>query len=136
MKTTHKAFPFKHLIVMDASGTLDLAASQAALAKLAADPCFDSHTEVLLDMRDVECVMSTTDVYRLAEILARPHPALPTTRRIAILVAGQSEFDHAMFLETCAKNRGMRLSAFDDYDKASTWLAADLPVDPKGAIVA
>ena len=131
METTHRVFRAQHLIVMDASGILDLHASVAALKRLAMDPGFDSRAEVLLDLRDIECRMSINNIYSLAEAMAWPDPALPTHRQIAILVDGKLEFDHAQFLAMCAENRGLTVAAFEDYDKASQWLNADLPPDPK-----
>lgn len=131
METTHRDFRAQHLIVMDASGVLDLHASVSALKRLAMDPGFDSRAEVLLDLRDIECRMSINHIYSLAEAMAWPDPALPTHRKIAILVDGKLEFDHAKFLAMCAENRGLTVAAFDDYDKASQWLNADLPPDPK-----
>ena len=101
------------------------------MLKLAADPQFDPQTEVLLDWRDVECEMSTLDIYDLASFLASPDPALPTRRKIAVLVDGQRGFDHALFLQMCVANSGIRLAAFADYDAANDWLSADLPADPK-----
>ena len=41
------------------------------------------------------------------------------------------EFDHAQFLAMCAENRGLVVAGFDNDDKASHWLHADLPPDPK-----
>ena len=131
METTHQVFKAQHLIVMDASGVLDLHASVSALKRLAMDPGFDSRAEVLLDLRDIECRMSINHLYSLAEAMAWPDPALPTHRKIAILVDGRTEIDHAKFLAMCAENRGLTVAAFEDYDKASQWLNADLPPDPK-----
>lgn len=136
MKTRNKAYPLKHLMVMTATGTLDLAASKAALKSLTADPGFDSRSEVLLDLRDVECAMSVTDIYELAVHMASPDPALPTYKKIALLVAGHAAFDHAKFLEMCAGNRGLKLGAFADYAIADDWLNADLPDDPKESAAA
>jgi hypothetical protein len=131
MQTRHKAFPLEHLIVVDAKGICDLPASKAALEKLAADPQFDAQTEVLLDLRDVQCELSTLDIYELASFMAGPDSALPTRRKIAVLVGGRAEFDHALFLQMCTANTGIRLAAFTDYDRADEWLNADLPADPK-----
>lgn len=133
MKTTDKAYPWKDLIVMTATETVDLAASKAALKSLAHDPEFQSGYEVLLDWRDIHCKMSGTDVYELAKYLGNPDTELPTHKKIAILVSGRHAFDHAKFLEVCASNRGVRLAAFEDYDKANAWLEATLPEDPKEA---
>ena len=131
MNTRHKAFPLQHLIVVDASGILALADSKAALTKLAADPQFDARTEVLLDLRDVTCEMTTLDIYELASFMAWPDPALPTRKKIAVLVEGRAEFDHVSFLQMCTANAGIRLAAFGDYDAANKWLNAELPQDPK-----
>jgi len=133
VKTTRKAFPLKHLITMTSSGTIDLVASKAALQSLAADPEFESNYEILLDLRDSECVMSIADVFEIATYLAWPRPALPTRKKIAVLVSGQPAFDHAQFLQLCSTNRGVRIHAFEHYEKASDWLDAVLPEDPKGA---
>lgn len=133
MRTTRKAFPLKDLIVMTSSGTIDLAASKSALRRLAADPEFDRHYEILLDLRDSECEMSAMDVYEIAKDLAWPDPALPTRKKIAVLVSGERAFDHAKFLEVCSTNRGVQVGAFEDYEKASQWLDTELPVDPKEA---
>lgn len=129
--TQHKVFPLDRLVVVDASGLLDLPASKSVLKELADSDEFNEHTEVLLDMRDVECHMSTQDIYELAAFMAGPDPALPTHRKIAVLVSGRTEFDHALFLQMCTANSGLRLGVFLDYDAASNWLSADLPADPK-----
>ena len=134
MNTQNKAFPLKHLIVMTATGTLDLVASKAALKSIVADSNFDARCKVLLDLRDIDCAMSVTDIYELAVHMAAPNPALPTNKKIALLVAGHAAFDHARFLEMCAGNRGLKMRAFEDYETADQWLNADLPDDPKDSV--
>lgn len=63
MKTKYYAYPMKHLISMDASGKLDFPASKIAQDELAANPEFDRQTEVLLDLRDADCNLTTVDLY-------------------------------------------------------------------------
>jgi len=70
-------------------------------------------------------------VYEIASLLAWPNPALPTRRKIAALVKPGPGFDNAAFLEMCTSNSGIRLAAFNDYDKASEWLSAEVPPDAK-----
>jgi hypothetical protein len=130
MKTTRKVFPLKDLIIVTSSGTIDLAASKAALKSLAADPEFEANYEIFLDLRDSKCDLSVADVFDIAEYLAWPDPAIPTHKKIAVLVAGDLAFDHAKFLQLCSANRNMNVKAFEDYDKADAWLDADLPKDP------
>ena len=134
MKTKNTFFHARNLVVMDATGELDMRASVLALTAVAADPNFDVHTEVLLDLRDTECHLSIADIADLARAMAWPRPMLPTHRKIAVLVEGRKEFDHAEFLERCGNNRGMHMKAFDDYDQAGEWLGGVLPADAKPAI--
>lgn len=124
-----KAFPHEHLIMTTVTGAFDLSASKVALAAVEHDPSFNAQTEVLLDLREVKCTMSTVDVYQLAEHLASPNPALHTGKKIAVLVTGRAEFEHAQFLQLCASNRGVSIGAFDDYEDAQKWLNANLPPD-------
>ena len=131
MRSEGKAYPWKDLIVMTASGTVDLDASKAAFRNLAEDPEFLPGYEVLLDWRDVDCDMSVSDVFEMAKYLSDLGTRLPTRKKIAILVSGKLAFDHAKFLELCANNRGVALAAFEDYEKADAWLNASLPPDPK-----
>jgi hypothetical protein len=133
MKIARKAFPLKDLLVMTSTGTIDLAASRAALRILAADPEYKSNYELLLDLRDVECTLSLSDVFEIATYMTQLDPALPPRRKIALLVSGRIAFDHAQFLELCSRNRGRQIGAFEDYKKAGEWLDVDLPADPKAA---
>ena len=133
MKTKYFAYPMKHLIIMDASGKMDFPASKIALDELAANPEFDRQTEVLLDLRDADCNLTTVDLYDIAAYMAWPNPAVPTSKKIAILVEGRLEFDHAQFLVMCLRPRGIHIAAFDGYEEADAWLDAALPEDPKKA---
>lgn len=133
MNTQIKKFEFKHLIVLTARGTLDLTASKSALKSLVAAPGCDACSEVLLDLREVECAMPVSSIHELAKHAAWHIPALPDDHRIAVLVErhwpGNLEFNHAQFLELCAHSRGFNIRAFDDYGSASDWLNAVSPND-------
>ena len=133
MITTRKAFPLKHLLTVTSSGTIDLVASKTALKSLAADPEYKASYEVLLDLRDSDCDLSLSDVFDMAVYMARPDPALAPRQKIALLVSGDAAFDHARFFQMCSANRGVKIGAFEDYEKASEWLDADLPEDPNRA---
>lgn len=132
MKVKHVAIPGKDLVVLTATGTMDLASSKAAIARLADSEPFRARSEVLLDLRDVACELSAIDVYDLATYMAWPNPALPTHRKIAVLVSGDRYFDQAKFLALCARNRGLRVTAFSDYDAAAQWLDADIAENRDG----
>lgn len=136
MKTDIKTFELRHLIAVTAHGTLDLVASKAALKSLVAAPGFDAMSEVLLDLRDVKCDMSVTDIHALVAHMAWHIPVLFDDHRIAVLVnshtPGSLAFNHAQFLELCAGNNGLHIHAFEDHDRATEWLNADFPNGPFG----
>ena len=133
MKTQINVFPLKHEIVMNAAGTLDLAASKTALNLLVANPGFETSREVLLDLRGVECEMTTADIFEIAACMALPASSPPTTRQIAVLVDthqhGHLPFNAAQFLELCADNRGLNLRVFENHETANAWLNPELPND-------
>lgn len=129
MKTRHWVIHSRELIVVNAEGTLDRTASLRALRHLVSSTEHTERYEVLMDLRDAECDVSTLDVYELAAGMAWPQPMLPTRRKVAVLVSEGEAFDHASFLELCAGNRGMRIRAFTDADAAAAWLEADLSGD-------
>ena len=131
MSSNTKPFPLDQFILTTATGSFDLIASKSALKAVAREPGFTVQNEVLLDLRDIKCQMSTFDIFELAQHMAYPNPALDTNRKIAVLVTGQLSFNHAHFLELCANNRSVNVRAFDEYEAADEWLHADLPPDPK-----
>src|SRR5258706_16286312 len=130
MKIRQNVFPPQDLIVVDAAGPLDLPGSKVALRKLAADPRFDPDMEVLIDLRDVACEMSTLDIYELARDLTSSDPALPTRRKIAVLVSGRSEFDHALFLQTSTATAGIPVAPVDESRARCYGLNSALTRDP------
>ncbi len=133
MKTVHRFLPGRELIVLTASGTLDLDATRGAIIMMTRDSAFDRSFEIVLDFRDVECALSVTDIYEIASFLGGPVSGLDTGRKIAVLIPDQMPFDNARFLELCSANRGLRLGAFWDVARAERWLDADLPDDMQGA---
>lgn len=130
MNTQYDFFPGRELIVVGAGGKLDFAATKAAVVKLAADPRYRSSYKLLISLRHVLCGLSELDVYEIASFLGWPDPALPTRRKIAILVSGQKSFNHANFLTLCARNRALTMRAFDNRVAAERWLDSDVANDP------
>lgn len=122
MSSNTKPFPLDQFILTTATGSFDLIASKSALKAVAREPGFTVQNEVLLDLRDIKCQMSTFDIYELAQHMVYPNPALDTNRKIAVLVNGQSNFSHAQFLELCANSRSVNVRAFDECEPAEEWL--------------
>ncbi len=121
MTVQHRVFTARELIVVNSSGEADLVASKAAIRKIASDSQFHSQYEILMDLRDVGCDLTVTEIYDLASFMAWPNDELPTRRKIAV-VADEKSLDCAEFLELCATNRGVNLHAFNDMKQAAQWL--------------
>jgi hypothetical protein len=75
--------------------------------------------DVLIDTRRVSTGLSATELWYLADKVAR----LPRSagRRIAILCPAE-RFDHSRFFALCAENRGLNVQAFASYEEAMEWL--------------
>ena len=75
--------------------------------------------DVLIDTRRVSTGLSATELWYLADKVAR----FPRGdgRRIAILCPTE-RFDHSRFFALCAENRGLDVQAFTAYEDAMEWL--------------
>jgi hypothetical protein len=75
--------------------------------------------EILVDTREVSGMLSATDLWTLAERLARYRNTF--ARRTAV-VCPIERFDHARFFSLCAENHGFNIQAFTSYEDAMEWL--------------
>ena len=75
--------------------------------------------EVLIDTRRVSGTLSATDLWNLAEKLARYRSSF--ARRTAVLCPLE-KFDHSRFFALCAENHGFSIRAFTSYEEAMEWL--------------
>ena len=78
--------------------------------------------EVLIDTRRVSGALSATDLWNLAEQLARHRASF--ARRTAVLCPLE-KFDHSRFFALCAENRGFNIRVFTSYEEAMDWLIGD-----------
>jgi DNA-binding transcriptional LysR family regulator len=75
--------------------------------------------EVLVDTRRVTGNLSATDLWTLAEKLARFRDNF--ARRTAVLCSLE-KFDYSRFFALCAENRGFNIRVFTSYEEAMEWL--------------
>ena len=75
--------------------------------------------EVLIDTRRVSANLSATDLWNLAEKLARYRAGF--ARRTAVLCPLE-RFDHGRFFALCAENHGFNIRVFTSYEEAMEWL--------------
>ena len=79
--------------------------------------------DLLVDFRDSNWKMSTTDVYQLASELCEHGDTF--RGKVAFLVLPGVDFDAASFLETCSHNRGFAVDAFTDFETAIDWFLSE-----------
>jgi hypothetical protein len=116
----------KDLIVVSADGTLDLAASEAAIEELLADLERDPQKAVIFDLRGAGCALSVGEVYGLADFLSK-HSSKPALyRKIAVLIPSKAHQEKAEFFALCAENRGLESRAFSAIEDLGEWLGTDV----------
>ena len=118
----HLSRPNDYLHAM-VRGSLDLDASWEIVQHIATIAQLSGACPILLDVRDVTCALTHTDIFRLAEDMGRYREAL--RHRIAI-VHRQTTYCHlADFLELCTTNRGFQVRLFAESDTAASWLVGE-----------
>lgn len=114
-----KVIRTRDFIKSTAKGTLDFAASKQALVDIISEIKQPGEYEVLVDTREAESSLSITDIFELGNTLASQ---FPLRRSMIGLLAPMSETEKATFFETVARNRGVNIRAFTDFEQAITWL--------------
>lgn len=114
-----KVIRTRDFIKSTSKGVLDLASSKQALVDIISEIKQPGEYEVLVDTREAESGLSVADIFELGITLANQFPL----RRSKIgLLTPMSEADNAIFFETVARNRGVNIRAFTDFEQAITWL--------------
>lgn len=107
------------LLRADAEGRIDMAASLRMAKQIAA---FDSPHPILLDVRKLQGRLGTLDMVGLVKALLAESERY--RRKLAIVTRAGDQLERGRFLETYARNRGIPIAAFDDYEQAVSWLHA------------
>jgi hypothetical protein len=106
----------------DASGKADLASVRRLAQQLADADASSGHLPILLDVRQVEGMLSILDLADLVKAMLNDRLKYQT--RLALLVRPDSQFERARFMEDYARNRSIPIGAFTDLDAAVRWLGA------------
>jgi hypothetical protein len=101
-------------------GSLDFAASRNLLMELVDESATATTHHVLLDTRQADIRLSSTEIFELAARVAH-ESALRGRSRLALLVPSEKGAD-ARFFETVSTNQGANVRAFFDFEAAITWL--------------
>lgn len=109
------------------AGELDLESSKAVLERVcSAIEDLDNH-RILIDLRQAKSVLSTVDVWYLAEELGGYGDCF--RRRTAVLLREEGSVDQARFFELTAQNRGHDVQVFVDFEQAVYWLGTVQELD-------
>jgi hypothetical protein len=111
----------KSLVVADVNGLLDLESSKDVIEKIIENPEHRKNHKILIDLRGVEFNISVIDVYRLAKSMASDTELIKD--KIAVLINDNDDtLNRVDFLETCSRNRGLKMKSFIDFESACKWL--------------
>lgn len=114
------------LIKSTASGVLDLKASVEGLVQIAAIGAELRGYNVLIDLRDANSTLSTSDIFELANNLVEYGDTF--RRKTALLGRENKENDQSAFFENVAHNRGFNVKGFTEFEDAITWLSSTTPL--------
>ena len=119
MATKIKIVTTKDFLEVTPDGLINIATSSQLLVDIARAEHHPVDYDLLIDFRDTEWDMTTTDLYQLARELTLHGNTF--RRKVAVLVLPGVDFDSASFLETCSHNRGFQVNAFTDFESAIRW---------------
>ena len=113
--------PGKDIVRTTVEGKVDLDFAKKTFAEIIATQNISDDHAIIIDARHTSSAMSTTDIWYLA---AELDLMLRNRKRgaKAALLAPENDFEKALFLELCAKNRGLNLEAFTDFEEMINWL--------------
>ena len=112
------------------TGEYDLEMTKQLLLKLARENSLPSQYDVLIDTRGATGNLSFFDITQLVQVMIENRDSFRS--RLAILTSLGSQFKNAEFMALYASNRGFRVSAFEDFEEAITWLMSSTELT-KGA---
>ena len=121
MPTNVRIIRAQDFIRANPQGVLDLTASEKLLADIVHAAASIEDYQVLLDTRQAVTVLSTSDLYYLAQKVFEHAGAF--SRRTAVLCPVE-RFDHARFFAMCTKSHNLNVRPFTSYEEAMEWLIA------------
>lgn len=115
------AFTARDVLKSDAEGELDLRRSHDALDALAQQKAFEAADGILIDLRSTTHPLSAMRLFELVAHIARMERE-GRHRKIAVVIAAESEIDRAEFAARCARQQISNIRSFEDSKLARAWL--------------
>ncbi|NWG07260.1 MAG: hypothetical protein HXY35_11325 [Chloroflexi bacterium] len=109
----------KDFIKTTVTGVLNFAVGKQALLAIASQVDQPGEYQILIDTRGADSVLSLVGIFELDKAM----DSFSSFERckIALLTSIRDSKD-AKFLQTTSANRGIRIRAFTNFEKAITWL--------------
>lgn len=115
-----KIVPAKEFIRTKANGEFDLEGTKELFLAVFSKMKEANASEVVMDFREASTKMTASDINELLSVLN--HVGSWSTWKIAIAYRPKNDWDRAKFFELGAQNKGYRVKAFQDFEKALAWL--------------
>ncbi len=111
-----------------ASGDMELEATSQMLLKAGSLPVSPAHRDIFVDCRQATAYMPLADVTKVVEAMIDQRRAF--AGKLALLCTEGEGLSVMKFMETFARNRGLNITAFGDYEPAINWLLPGIDVPP------
>ena len=111
-----------YLSVTD-DGVVEFEESKKKLLEIAGTKRPPADYEILLDFRRTQWILSTEEIYSLANVLINDQDSYRD--KIALLLLPGVNFDKAYFQELCSRNKGIAVHTFTNYEDAIQWFYND-----------
>jgi hypothetical protein len=123
--------PESRFTVITLSGTITYELAERMVRTLAADPDFDSNNRTLVDAKRVAWESSLAELQEMVGLTEEVQGMFAGGN--AVVLPDPLYRDLGELFVTYARMNGVDWTAFNDYDRARTWLADKEPADTGGA---
>lgn len=126
-KVEYKIISTNEFLKAKPSGEFDWEESKKMLVEIATLIESSANCEILLDVRESYGNLTFFDIYEFVTELGRHRSIF--RNKIAVLSRDDHQFDNAMFMELCAKNRGFRVRVFTNFEETIDWFSTSVDVE-------
>jgi len=120
MPSTIHIIPARDFVVSTAEGEFDLEKTRAFLKQTLESAHLHDQSHIMLDVRESQGSLRAFEVFELVSVLEELTP--PFAGKLVVLNHPRDAFNRAEFFSKCARYRGFRVEAFQDFEKAVRWL--------------
>ena len=113
--------PAARLITVVGEGPADLAATEAIMRGLPADPAHRADFDALVDARSLDYTPTFHEAQQIRSVFHEVRDAY--RGRIAVVVSGTVRFGVTRMVSQLVEASGIRMEAFRDLESARHWLA-------------